>query len=45
MLPSTLDIMSHMHVQSLKLLCPTVKEDMHLQVNTLYDLGVGVKVT
>ena len=37
--------MSHMHLQSLKLLCPTVKVDMHLQENTLYDLDLGVKVT
>ena len=44
MLPSTLYIMSSMHLQSLKLLHPTVKE-MHLQENTLYVLDVGVKVT
>ena len=27
-----------MHLQSLKLLCPTVLEHMHLQENTLFDL-------
>ena len=41
MLPSTLYIMSSMHLQSLKLLCPRVKEKMHLQENTLYDLDLG----
>ena len=45
MLPSTLYIISPMHLQSLKLLCPTVKEEMHLQGKTLYDLDLGVKVT
>ena len=39
MLPSTFYITSPMHLQSLKLLCPTVKEEMHLQENTLYDLA------
>ena len=34
-----------MHLQSLKLLCPTVEEDMHLQENTLFDIDLGVKVT
>ena len=34
-----------MHLQSLKLLCPMVKGEMHLQANTLYDLDLGVKVT
>ena len=34
-----------MHQQSLKLLYPTVKEKMHLQENTLFDLDLGVKVT
>ena len=29
-----------MHLQSLKLLCPTVWEEMHLQENTFLDLGV-----
>ena len=28
-----------------KLLCPTVYEEMHLQVNTLFDLDLRVKVT
>ena len=45
MLPSTLDIMWHMHQQSLMLLHPMVKEKMHLQENTLFDLDLGVKVT
>ena len=40
MLPSTLNIILPMHLQSLKLLCLTVKEEMHLQENTLYDLDV-----
>ena len=38
MLPSTLDIMWLMYQQSLILLHPTVKEKMHLQENTLFDL-------
>ena len=34
-----------MHLQNLKLLCPTVHEKMHLQENTFYiDLHLGVKV-
>ena len=37
--------MSPMHLQSLKLLCPTVKVEMHLQENTLYDLDLGVNDT
>ena len=41
----TLYITSPMHLQSLKLLCPTVKEEMYLQENVLYDLDLGVKVT
>ena len=45
MLPSTIYIMSSMHLLSLKLLRPMVKEDMHLQENTLYDLDLGIKVT
>ena len=28
-----------------KLLCPTVKDEMHLQENTLFDLDRGVKIT
>ena len=44
MLPSTFDIMCHMHQQSLILLHPTVKE-MPLQENTLFDLDLWVKVT
>ena len=41
MLASTLDIMwpTCMHQQSLMLLRPMVKEKMHLQENTLFDLG------
>ena len=45
MLPSTLHIILLMHLQSLKLLCPTVEEDMHLQENTLFDIDLGIKVT
>ena len=40
MLNSAFYLMPHMHLQSLKLLCPTVKEKMHIQENTLYELGV-----
>ena len=39
MLPST------MHMRTLKFLCPTVQEKMHLQENTLFDLDLKVKVT
>ena len=47
MLPSTLSTSCHliMHLQSLKLLCSKVKEEMHLQENTLYNFDIGVKVT
>ena len=45
MLPSTLYIMSPMQLQSLKLLSLTVKEEMHLHENTLFDLDLGAKVT
>ena len=38
-LPSTLYIMSPMHLQIMKLLCPTVKEEMHL----LLDFSLTVK--
>ena len=38
MLPSTLNIMWPMHRQNLKLLLPTVCEEMRLQENTLFDL-------
>ena len=41
MLLSTLDIM---HELSLMLLHPMVKDKMHLQENTLFDLDLGVKV-
>ena len=44
MLPSTLENMWPMHQQSLKLLHPMVKEKMHLQENTLFDLDLGVMV-
>ena len=41
-LPSTLYIMRPMHLQRLKLL---LKEQMHLQENTIFDLGLGIKAT
>ena len=44
MLPSTLYIMGHIHLQSLMLLRLTVKE-MHLQEDTVFDLDLRVKVT
>ena len=34
-----------MHLQCLKVLCQRVKEKMHLQENTLFDLDIRVKVT
>ena len=34
-----------MHLQSLKMLCPKVKEEMHFQENILFDLDLWVKVT
>ena len=40
MLPITLYIILPMHLQSLKLICPFVKEEMQLQKNKLYDLDV-----
>ena len=43
-LPSTLNIMWPLHMQSLKLLCQRVKEEMHLQENAIYDLQPWVKV-
>ena len=33
-----------MHMHSLKLLRPTVWEELHLQENSLFDLDLGVKV-
>ena len=45
MLPITFDIMLPMQQQSFILLHPMVKEKMHLQVNTLLDLDLRVKVT
>ena len=44
MLPSTLHFMWHMYLQSLKLLHSTVKEDMHLQEKTLFDIDLRVKI-
>ena len=38
MLPYTLNMMRPIHLQRLKLLCPTVKEEMHLQESSLFDL-------
>ena len=32
-----------MHLQSLKVLCRKVKEEMQLQENTLYDLDVDIR--
>ena len=34
-----------MHLQSLKLLRQEVKEEMHLQVNSIFDFDLGIKVT
>ena len=45
MVPSTLFIMRPLQRQSLKLLRLTVKEEMYLHENTLFDLDLGVKVT
>ena len=45
MLPSTRDFMWPMQQQKLMLLHLMVKEKMHLQENTLFDLDLGVKVT
>ena len=45
MLPSTLDIMWPMRQQSLIFLHPMVKEKIHLQENTLFDLDLRGKVT
>ena len=39
---SIIYIMSHMHLQSLKLLCPTAKKEINLQENTLFDPKVKV---
>ena len=44
-LPSTLYIMRPMHLQHLKLLRPTVMEQMHLQENTVLDLDLGFQLT
>ena len=32
-----------MHMHSLKLLCPMIWDEMHLQENLIYDLDLGVK--
>ena len=45
MLPSTIYIMWPIHLQSLKGLRTTVKEEMFLQDNTLFDLDLLDKVT
>ena len=47
MLPSTLYIMWPFQLQSLKLLRQKVREEMHLQENSIFDLDldIGVKVT
>ena len=42
MLPSNPPHHVPMHLQSLKLLHPTVKEEMHLQENTFFDLDLWV---
>ena len=34
-----------LQLQSLKLLCLTVLEEIYLQENTLFDLALGAKVT
>ena len=34
-----------MHLQCLKLLRPTIKEQVHFQENTVFDLHLGIKVT
>ena len=44
MLPSTLYIMSPMHLQNLKLLRPPASKEMHLQESTLFDLGITQNV-
>ena len=45
MLTSTLNFMWPKHQQSFLLLHPMVKEKIHLQDNTLFDLDLGIKVT
>ena len=45
MITSNLSLRLPNQLQSLKLLCQTVLEIMHLQENTLFDLDLGVKVT
>ena len=37
--------MKPMHLQRLKLLRPTVKEQLHLQENAVFDLDFSIKVT
>ena len=41
----TQNVAQYLLLWSLKLICPMVKEEMHLQENTLYDLDLVVKVT
>ena len=41
---STLYIMGIIHLQGLRLLCQTVREEMQLQENTPFDLDLEVKV-
>ena len=45
MLPSTLYIMWPIQLQSLNMLRLTVKEEIQLQENTIFDLDLGVRVT
>ena len=45
MLPNTLHIVWPMHLQSFKLLHPTVSEDILLQENTVFDVGLWFEVT
>ena len=45
MLSSALQIIWPLHLQNLKLLRPTVQEEMHLKESTLFDLDLGVKAT
>ena len=41
---STLYIMWHIHLQGLRLLLPTVKEEKHLQENTLFEIDLDLDV-
>ena len=42
MLPSTLYIMCPMYLQSLKLLRPKFEEEIHLQINMVFDLDLSL---